>query len=89
MSFAKMNLVLDTAKSLSVTQRTMTGGSLAVILNRNGHITSYGTPYQGGRGTYRLIRLTYDWCQRNGDLMGAEMVAKSFVNARGRYAYPE
>jgi len=83
-----MNLVLATAKCLSATQQTMTGNRLAATLNGNGHLTSYGTPYQGGRGTYRLIRLTYDWCQRNGDPMGAEMVAKSFVNAKGQYAYP-
>jgi hypothetical protein len=34
---------------------------LADHLNRNNFKTSYDTPYEGKRGTYRLVKATYDW----------------------------
>lgn len=67
----------------------MSGDELADHLNRNNFLTSYGTEYQGGRGTYRLIRETYWWAH---EIMGEEeatKVAHAFVKPDGSYAYEE
>jgi hypothetical protein len=66
----------------------MSGEELADHLNRNNFLTSYGTEYQGGRGTYRLIQQTWAWL--NDDLgltKEAQYVAKAFVKPDGGYAY--
>jgi len=67
---------------------TMSAEELADHLNRNNFLTSYGTEYQGGRGTYKLIRETWDWVQ-NGLQLPEEAVkiAEAFVKADGTYAY--
>jgi len=67
---------------------TMSGEELAEHLNRNNFMTSYGTEYQGGRGTYTLIRATWDWLQNDLGLpVEAEHVARAFVKPGGGYAY--
>ncbi|MGJ8660563.1 MAG: hypothetical protein ACSHXL_00860 [Bacteroidota bacterium] len=66
----------------------MSGEELAEHLNRNEFLTNYGSEYQGGRGTYTLIRSTWKWL--NDDLKmptEAEHVAKAFVKPDGSYAY--
>ena len=66
----------------------MSGEELADHLNRNDFLTSYGTQYQGGRGTYKLILETWKWL--NDDLglnKEAEHVAIAFVKPDGSYAY--
>lgn len=69
---------------------TMSGEELASHLNRNNFLTSYGTEYRGGRGTYRLIRETWRWLH---DELGlpdeARKVAEAYVMPDGRYAYEE
>ena len=66
----------------------MSGEELAEHLNRNNFLTSYGTEYQGGRGTYRLIRQTWDWLHNElGMPNEAEHVAMAFVKPDGGYAY--
>jgi hypothetical protein len=66
----------------------MSGEELADHLNRNKFLTSYGTEYQGGRGTYRLIKQTWEWLQNELKLGAeAEAVARAFVKANGDYAY--
>lgn len=66
----------------------MSGEELAVHLNRNNFLTNYGTEYQGGRGTYTLIRETWNWLQNDLHLTDeAAKVAEVFVKPDGSYAY--
>lgn len=83
MSIAKFSSILTIAQALSTNKQVLTGVGLATLLNQRGHRSTSGAPYVGGRGTYRLISLTYDWCIRNGNVSGAKLVAETFVNARG------
>ena len=73
---------------LHAQKMVMSGDELAVHLNRNKFLTSYGTEYQGGRGTYKLIKQTWEWLQHDLKLEDeANAVAKAFVKADGGYAY--
>jgi len=66
----------------------MSGEELAEHLNRNNFLTSYGTEYQGGRGTYKLIKQTWKWlCEDLNLKKEANHVAKAFVKPNGGYAY--
>jgi hypothetical protein len=66
----------------------MSGEELAAHLNRNNFLTSYGEEYQGGRGTYTLIRQTYHWLHDElGLTKEAHRVAEAFVKPDGGYAY--
>jgi hypothetical protein len=68
----------------------MSGEELAEHLNRNNFLTSYGTEYQGGRGTYKLIKETYHWLESELNLSEeAQNVAKAYVKPDGSYAYKE
>ena len=69
---------------------TMSGEELASHLNRNSFLTSYGTEYAGGRGTYKLISDTWGWLHDELGLPGeARKVAEAYVTQDGRYAYEE
>ena len=73
---------------LHAQKMVMSGEELAEHLNRNKFLTSYGTEYQGGRGTYRLIRQTWEWLENDLKLTAeAESVARAFVKPNGEYAY--
>ena len=65
----------------------MSGQELAEHLNRNNIVTSYGKPYTGGRGTYALIKATYDWTNEKHGKDEAKNVAIAYVNANGQPAY--
>lgn len=66
----------------------MSGEELAEHLNRNGFLTEYGSEYQGGRGTYRLIKEVWSWLQNELKAeQAAEKVARAFVKPDGTYAY--
>jgi len=66
----------------------MSGEELADHLNRNNFMTSYGTEYSGGRGTYKLIRETWVWLNDDLGLEDeAKKVAEAFVKPDGSYAY--
>jgi hypothetical protein len=66
----------------------MSGEELAEHLNRNNFLTSYGDKYSGGRGTYKLIRETWNWVNHDLGLESeAEKVALAFVKPDGTYAY--
>lgn len=68
--------------------KTMSGEELAMHLNRNEFKTSYGTEYEGGRGTYRLVAAVWEWLQNDLKLSEeAKMVASSFVNSENLYAF--
>ena len=69
-------------------QKIMSGEELAEHLNRNNFLTSYGSEYQGGRGTYKLIKETWKWVNDELELSDeAEKVAEAFVKPDGSYAY--
>jgi hypothetical protein len=53
--------IMNLAVSLSQNGQVMPVPALAVNLNNNGFRTSYGTLYEGLRGTYTLIRATYHY----------------------------
>jgi hypothetical protein len=65
----------------------LTVPELAARLNAAGHRTGYGTPYKGGRGTYRLVRATHHRLRRAGRRDEAGMVARAFTRPDGGYAY--
>ena len=66
----------------------MSGEELAEHLNRNGFMTDYGTEYEGGRGTYRLIEMTWRWVHDELKLENmAHCIARAFVKPDGTYAY--
>ena len=73
------------ATFLHTNSMVMSGEELADHLNRNKFLTSYGTEYQGGIGTYHLISQTFKWL--NNDLglpKEAEHVYWAFVGADGQ-----
>ena len=73
---------------LSSNSMVMSGEELAEHLNRNKFLTSYGSEYEGGRGTYTLIRQTWKWLHEALQLPDeAEHVAVAFVKPDGGYAY--
>ena len=76
------------ADFLSRHNMLMSGEELAEHLNRNQFLTSYGSQYEGGRGTYKLISETWNWVH---DELGlkeeATKIAKAFVKPDGTYAY--
>lgn len=65
----------------------MAANELAEHLNRNNFKTSYGTEYEGGRGTYTLIHATYDWLVSIGQKSEADKVAQAFPKPDGNYAF--
>jgi len=65
----------------------MSGEELAEHLNRNKFSTSYGSQYNGGRGTYTLIRETWRWVHEMGLDDEAKKIAEAFVRPDGDYAY--
>jgi hypothetical protein len=66
----------------------MSGDELAAHLNRNKFLTSYGSEYSGGRGTYKLIKETWHWVKNDLGLdEEAAKVAEVFVKPDGTYAY--
>jgi hypothetical protein len=84
----KKNYIWQLASFLYNYRMTMSGEELAEHLNRNNFLTSYGTEYQGGRGTYTLIRETWNWIEIDLKLPNeAKKVAESFVKPDGSYAY--
>jgi len=66
---------------------TMATNELAEHLKRNKFKTSYGTEYEGGRGTYTLIHATYDWLVANGQQSEADYVANAYPKPDGNYAF--
>ena len=69
---------------LNANRMKMSGGELAEHLNRNNFKTGGATKYSGERGTYRLIKATYDWVH---DTLGlpeeAAAIAEAYVNKAG------
>ncbi|WP_074988012.1 hypothetical protein [Rufibacter ruber] len=84
----KKHYIWQLASFLSSHGMTMSAEELADHLNRNRFLTSYGAEYQGGRGTYKLIKETWDWLHNQLSLPSeAKKVAEAFVKPDGTYAY--
>lgn len=84
----KKYYIWQLAAFLAVHRMTMSAEELGDHLNRNKFLTSYGAEYQGGRGTYKLIKETWDWLQNHLQLPDeAKKVAEAFVKSDGTYAY--
>jgi hypothetical protein len=86
----KKNYIWQLASFLYSCKMKMSGEELADHLNRNNFLTSYGTEYQGGRGTYKLIRETYHWLESELNLPNeATKIADVYVKPDGTHAYEE
>lgn len=83
----KKEYIKRLAAFLNENGTTMAVNELAEHLNRNNFKTGYGTEYEGGRGTYKLISATYNLLIANGQQMEAENVAKAFPKPNGNYAF--
>lgn len=83
----KKEYITQLAKFLVATNTTMTGETLADLLNWNKFKTNYNSEYEGGRGTYTLIHATYDWLVANENQEDADKVALAFKKPDGTYAY--
>lgn len=66
---------------------TMNTEQLTSILNWNELKTTYDTEYEGKRGIYRLIHVTYDWLVEQGLDDQADNIATVFRKPDGKYAY--
>ncbi len=82
-----MQLVRDVAEFCDRHGFRLPTQTLAAILNAAGVRTSYGTPYKGRRGTYRLVKATHRRLERAGRTAEASMVARAFTRPNGAYAY--
>jgi hypothetical protein len=83
----KKEYIRRLAHFLTENGTTMAGNELAQHLNRNNFKTSYGTDYEGGRGTYTLLHATYDWLASTGRQQDADKVAYAFPKPNGDYAF--
>lgn len=66
----------------------ISGDELEDYMNRNNFIPSHGSEYQGGRGTYSLIRETWKWVENYIRLPNeARKIAEAFVKPDGSFVY--
>jgi len=75
------------SKFLKSENKVMSGSELVIHFNRNNILTEYGTQYGGGRGIYTLLRSTWNYYMSIGQKKKAKVIAESFVNESGDYAY--
>ena len=83
---ASRQYVRDLANSLSKHGSKRTVEQLAAYLNRRGLFSTHGKPYNGLRGTYTLVRATYQWLKKQGLSSEADKVAASFLRPDGSHA---
>ena len=85
---SKKTYLWQLAAFLHAHEMVMSGEELADHLNRNKFLTGYGEEYEGGRGIYTLIRVTWKWLHDDLGLEAEAMhVARAFVKPDGGYAY--
>lgn len=82
---ASKQYVRDLANSLAKHGSKRNMEQLATYLNRRGLFSTHGKPYNGLRGTYTLVRATYQWLKRQGQTLEADRVAHSFVKPDGTF----
>jgi hypothetical protein len=84
----KKHYIWQLAAFLHNHRMTMSAEELADHLNRNDFFIFFWTEYQGGRGTYKLIRETWDWVHNGLQLPDeGKKIAEAFVKSDGSYAY--
>ena len=66
---------------------TMNVEQLTSILNWNELKTTYDSEYEGKRGIYRLIHVTYDWLIEQGLDDEADNIVFVYKKPDGTYAY--
>ena len=84
---SKYECVAWVADELKKRQVFMSVPTLCSLLNDLGHRTNYGSPFSGGRGSYRLVSGAYHRMQRAGFTDRAENVAVAFRRPNFQYAY--
>jgi hypothetical protein len=74
----KFEFVGWVANELKKHETFMSVPALCELLNKKGYRTNYGTPYEAGRGSYRLVRSAYYRIKNKGELESAHNVAIAF-----------
>lgn len=86
----KKTYIWKLAEFLCKQGKKMSGQELADHLNRNNFLTSYGTAYAGGRGTYKLVCQTYRWLNEDLGLPEeAAFIAEAYVKKDGKTPYKD
>jgi hypothetical protein len=88
--FDKFTFITWIAEELTKREAFMSVPALAGLLNDRGEETSYGTNYNGGRGTYTLVRSAYHRVKKLGTAEGdakAHNIAVAFRRPNFEYAY--
>jgi hypothetical protein len=83
----KFEFVAWVANELKKHETFMSIPALRELLNKKGYTTNYGMPYDGGRGTYRLVRSVYYREKDKDKLENAHNVAVAFRRPNFNYAY--
>lgn len=84
---SKIYLITEIANNLVSNKNTMTYDQLATHLNDIGHRTTFGTKYTGSRGVARLISSVFKNVKKEGNIQGANNIAKAFTNKTGTYPW--
>lgn len=85
--FDKYEFVSWVAEELTKRDVFMSVPALVELVNAKGGETNYGTPFTGGRGSYRLVSGTYWRLKNGGHPERAHNVAVSFRRPNFEYAY--
>lgn len=83
----KFDFVAWVATELKKHDSFMSIPALCDLLNRKGYKTDYGSSYEAGRGSYRLVRGTYYRMVKRGEPETAANIALSFKRPNFTYAY--
>lgn len=83
---SKYQAVSAIASELRKCNKSIPAEALAWLLNELGHRTNYGATYEGGRGTYRLIKASYQRYEVTAPIV-ANDIAEAFTLPDGSYAY--
>lgn len=87
--FDKYQFVSWVAEELTKRDAFMSVPALVDLVNAKGGQTNYGTPFSGGRGSYRLVSGTYHRLNEAGKQREAHNVAVAFRRPNYEYAYDE
>jgi hypothetical protein len=83
----KFEFVSWVANQLKKYETFMSVPAFCELLNKKGYRTNYGTPYEAGRGSYRLVRSAYYRKKNKGELESAHNIAVAFRRPNFNYAY--
>jgi len=84
----KFDFVAWVAAELKKRDTFMSVPALCELLNRKGYKTNYGSSYDAGRGSYRLVRSAYHRMTKKGEPESAKNIAMAFRRPNFTYAYP-